>query len=191
MAKKLPPRQQQIIQSHAALIVLIAQAAHNAELHPQLETVLAATAKNGWVDLVKAIRSIMAGERSVITLLANLDEEDGTIIEAALRGIQDARTLPDPEQKAEASSAAPGIAHMVYMAAQGDAQSKIMLGGMADQMRVAGGDMARLSGIMKRLIDGERDLDILCKGMGDQGETLVKSIVAELERMAASSLLLH
>ena len=191
MAKKLPPRQQQIIQSHAALIVLIAQAAHNAKLHPQLETVLAATAKNGWVDLVKAIRSIMAGERSVITLLANLDEEDGTIIEAALRGIQDARTLPDPEQKAEASSAAPGIAHMVYMAAQGDAQSKIMLGGMADQMRVAGGDMARLSGIMKRLIDGERDLDILCKGMGDQGETLVKSIVAELERMAASSLLLH
>lgn len=191
MAKKLPARQQQIIQSHAALIVLIAQAAHNAELRPQLETVLAATAKNGWVDLVKAIRSIVAGERSVLTLLAKLDEEDGTIIEAALRGIQDARTLPDPEQKAEASSAAPGIAHMVYMAAQGDAQSKIMLGGMVDQMRVAGGDMARLSGIMKRLIDGERDLDILCKGMGDQGETLVKSIVAELERMAASSLLLH
>ena len=191
MGNKLPPRQQQIIQSHAALIVLVAQAATNVELRPQLNVVLEATEKNGWTNLVKAIKAIIAGERSTMKLLAKLDEEDGTIIEAVLRGIQDARTLPNPEQKSDASSAAPGIAHMVYMAAQGDAQSKIMLGGMADQMRMAGGDMARLSGIMKRLIDGERDLDILCNGMGDQGETLVKSIVSELERLGSESPILH
>ena len=191
MGNKLPPRQQQIIQSHAPLIVLVAQAATNVELRPQLNVVLEATEKNGWTELVKAIKAIIAGERSVIKLLAKLDEEDGTIIEAVLRGIQDTRTLPNPEQKSDASSAAPGIAHMVYMAAQGDAQSKIMLGGMADQMRMAGGDMARLSGIMKRLIDGERDLDILCNGMGDQGETLVKSIVSELERLGSESPILH
>jgi hypothetical protein len=183
MGKQLPPRQQQIIQSHAALIVLVAQAAQNADLRPQLHTVLQATEKNGWIGLVKSIRSIISGERSSLTLLANLDEEDATIIEAILVGIQTPSTLPNPEEKADASSAAPGIAQMVHMAAQGDPQSKIMLGGMADQMRKAGGDMARLAGIMKRLIDGERDMNILCKGMGDQGETLVKSIVDELKRM--------
>lgn len=185
MGKQLPPKQQQIVQTHAALIVLIAQAAQNASLRPQLNAVLEATEKNGWTALVKAIKAIIAGERSVTKLLANLDEEDGTIVEAALRGIQDARTLPDPNQKPDPNAAAAGIAQMVHMAAQGDAQSKIMLGGMADQMRQAGGDMARLSGIMKRLVDGERDLNVLCKGMGEHGEKLVQGIVDELERMGA------
>lgn len=183
MSKQLPPRLQQIIQSHAALIVLVAQAVQNAALRPQLDSVLDATEKNGWKGLVKAIRAIMAGERSSLTLLANLDEEDSAIVTAILMGIQNPHTLPDPNKKPDANAAAPGIAQMVHMAAQGDAQSKIMLGGMVDQMQKAGGDMARLSGIMGSLIDGERDLNILCKGMGDKGEKLVAAIVDELKRL--------
>ena len=183
MAKQLPPKQQQIVQTHAALIVLIAQAAQNVELRPQLNSVLEATEKNGWVDLVKAIRAIIAGERSPTKLLANLDEEDATIIEATLRGIQNPTTLPDPNQKPDPNAAAIGIAQMVHMTAQGDPQSKIILGGVADQMRQAGGDMARLSGILKRLVDGERDLNILCKGMSLHGEKLVEKIVDELGKL--------
>lgn len=183
MSKQIPPRQQQIVQSHAALIVLVVQVAQNATLRPQLDAVLDATEKNGWDSLVKAIRAILAGERSSLTLLANLDEEDSAIIQAILMGIQDSRTLPDPNQKPDSSAAAPGIAQMVNMAAQGDAQSKIMLGGMVEQMQKAGGDMARLSGIMGRLIDGERDLNILCENMGDKGQKLVTAIVDELKKL--------
>ena len=183
MSKQLPPRQQQIVQAHAALIVLVAQAVQNAALRPQLDAVLAATKKNGWEALVKSIQAIMKGERSSLTLLANLDEEDSAIITAILMGIQNPQTLPDPNQKPDANAAAPAIAQMVHMASQGDAQSKIMLCGMVEQMQRGGGDMARLSSIMGRLIDGERDLNILCKGMGDKGEKLVSSIVDELKRL--------
>jgi hypothetical protein len=183
MGKQLPAKQQQIIQSHAAMIVMIVQATQNASVRPQLKTVLEATEKNGWVALAKAIRAIVAGERSPRRLLAPLDEEDSTIIAAVLKGIQNPTSLPDPNQKADASAAAPAIAQMIYMTAQGDAQSKIMLAGMADQMRLAGGDMAHLSGMMRRLVEGERDANILCHGMDDKGEKLILSIVEELEKL--------
>jgi hypothetical protein len=186
MAKQLPAKQQQIIQSHAAMIVLIAQATQNPNLRPQLKTVLDSTEKNGWIALGKAIRAIMAGERSTRSLLAPLDEEDRIIIMAVLQGIQNPNSLPNPNQKSDASDAAPAIAQIVYMAAQGDAQSKIMLGGMADQMRKAGGDMARLSSIMKRLIDGERDMKLLSRGMGEDGKTLVLSILEKLDELDKS-----
>jgi len=186
MGKQIPPKQQQIIQSHAAMIVLIVQATQNPSLQLQLNTVLSATEKNGWIALAKAIRAIMAGQRSVRSLLAPLDEEDATIIAAVLRGIQDPSTLPDPQQKSDPNVAAPAIAQLIDMSVQGDAQSKIMLAGMADQMRLAGGDMARLSGMMKRLIDGERDANILCQGMDTQGETLMLSIIEELQQLEAA-----
>jgi hypothetical protein len=43
--------------------------------------------------------------------------------------------------------------------------------------------MARLGGIMRRLVNGERDPDALCKGMGARGESLVLSILAELGQL--------
>jgi hypothetical protein len=54
---------------------------------------------------------------------------------------------------------------------------------MAEQMTRAGGDLARLGGITKRLVDGERDPDRLCKGMGAQGESLVLSLLGELGKL--------
>ena len=186
MGKQIPPKQQQIIQSHAAMIVMIVQATQNPSVRPQLNTVLAATEKNGWMALAKAIRAIMAGERSTRRLLAPLDEEDSTIITAVLHGIQNPQSLPNPQQKSDASAAAPAIAQMIYRTAQGEAQSKIMLAGMADQMRLAGGDMARLSGMLLRLVDGERDANILCQDMDAKGETLMLSIIEQLDQLNQS-----
>ena len=78
--------------------------------------------------------------------------------------------------------AAPGIAAMVRGARDGNLETLQLLGGMAQQMLQAGGDMARLSGILRPLIEGERDADKLTAGMGPDGEKLVLQIIDELAR---------
>jgi hypothetical protein len=45
--------------------------------------------------------------------------------------------------------------------------------------------MRNLGGIMKKLLDGERDPDLLCKGMGASGNSLVQSILSELAKLQA------
>ena len=60
-----------------------------------------------------------------------------------------------------------------------------LLADMATQMLRAGGDMARLSGILRRLIDHERDPDLLCRGMSPRGAQLVLSLMEELARLRA------
>ena len=55
---------------------------------------------------------------------------------------------------------------------------------MAEQMVRAGGDMARLGGIMRRLVNGERDFEVLSKGMGNLGRTLLLDILSELGKSA-------
>jgi len=54
---------------------------------------------------------------------------------------------------------------------------------MAEQMSQAGGEMSILAAIMKKLIDGERDPEVLSKGMGAQGESLVNTILEELGKL--------
>lgn len=181
---KLPERDQQIVQAHAALIVGVVQAAQNPALKPQLDEPLRVSEQNGWVSLVAAIRKILDGSRDM-ALLGGLDEEDSIIVEAILRGLQDPGTLPDPAQSADPTMAAPGLAHMIHQAARGNAEALSLLSHMAEQMTAAGGDMARLGGIMRRLVNGERDVDRLAKGMGAQGESLLNSIVAELGKLEA------
>ena len=176
-------KHQQIINVHASLINMVVQASQNAQLRPQLSEVLKASAENGWQNLVLRIYKIMEGERSTI-LLKDLDKEDEVIIKAILEGLQNPSTLPDPTQpSANPTMAAPGIAHMIGQASTGNTQALTLLSHMAEQMSQAGGDMANLAAIMKKMIDGERDPNILCQGMGAQGESLVNSILAELAKV--------
>ena len=176
----LPDKQQQILQVHASLINMVVQAIQKPQLRPPLNEVLKTSAENGWQNLVLRIYKIMDGERSD-ALLADLDEEDEIIVKAILRGIQDSTTLPDPSKNtANPGMAAPGIAHMLNQAASGNTQALTLLSHMAEQMSQAGGDMALLAAIIKKLIDGERNPDILCKGMGTQGVNLVNAILEEL-----------
>ncbi|MEA3411756.1 MAG: hypothetical protein U9R74_09475 [Pseudomonadota bacterium] len=179
-----PTRQQQIAQAHAHLIIGVVKATQNPELLPEIEQALKVTEQNGWTDLVAAIRRILAGQRDV-SVLNTLDEEDAAIVEAILRGLQDPSTLPDPDQQADPTMAAPGLAGMIHQAGRGNAQALQVLAGMADQMTTVGGDMAMVGGIMKRLIDGERDADKLSKGMSASGRTLVFSILEELGKLEA------
>lgn len=180
-----PSAQQQIIQMHASLIVLVVQVAQNPINKQQLNDVLKVSSDNGWTNLVRVINKITAGDRSA-SLQQNLDEEDSVIIGAILNGIQNPTTLPDPNgQSGDSAMAAPGIAHMLIQANSGNPQALTMLSTMAEQMSVAAGDMRQLGGIMKKLLDGERDPDVLCKGMGASGISLVQSILDELATLQA------
>jgi len=180
---KLPDKIQQITQVHASLINLVVHALQNQQLRPQLNEVLKTSAENGWQQLVLRIYKIMEGDRTN-SLLLDLDEEDEIIIRAILQGAQDPRTLPDPSKgSSNPGMAAPGIAHMLNQASSGNTQALTLLSHMAEQMSQAGGDMALLAAIMKKMIDGERAPEILSRGMGDQGEALVSSILKELGKL--------
>jgi hypothetical protein len=176
--------QQQIIAMHATLIVAVVQATQTGSIPKELEQGLQLTAKNGWTQLVARIRKIIAGNRNK-NLLKGLDDEDHAIIQAILLGLQDPSTLPDPAKKIDASMAAPGMAAMIHGARTGQPQALQTLANMAEQMTTANGDMAKLGGIMKRLVDGERDPEQLSKGMSAQGESLLISILTELGKLEA------
>lgn len=183
MSKLISEQRQQIVQFHAILINNVVMACANRELLPQLEPMLEMTAKNGWDTLVAAIRKVVNGKRDV-SVLIGLDDEDSAIVEAILMGIQDPSSLPDPEAKPDASQAAPGLASIIDAAGKGNAQALHMLANMAEQMVRAGGDMAKLGAVMRKLVDGERDADKLAKGMNLQGQELVYSILMELGKLA-------
>ena len=176
-------RQQQIIQSHAGVIVQVVQAIANPSLMPQLEEILRVSEKNGWDDVVRVIRRIIKGERDE-GLLRGLDEEDSTIAAAILLGLQNPATLPDPNKTADASMAAPGLAHMIHQAATGSVEALELISQMAEQMSQAGGDMKNLSAIIRKMINGEREPKTLSRGMGVQGRQLVDSILEELHKLS-------
>ncbi len=179
----LPEKSQQILQIHAALIHRVVMASHQRELIPALAPLIKVSEENGWVMLMKAIRQILNGKRDT-SLLNGLDDEDRIIVGAILEGIKNPATLPDPEVKADSGAAAPGLAAMIKASASGDTQALQLLASMAEQMSGAGGDMARLAAIMRRLVNGERDADLLTQGMEAQGKALVMSILKELEKQA-------
>lgn len=177
-----PDRQQQIIVAHAALIVSVVRVCQNRSLLAELRPVLQALDEHGQRPLAETIRRILAGERDPC-LLAPLDQDDRTVVEAILRGLQDPSTLPDPDAAPQAAAAAPGLASIIHAAACGQADALQALGNMAEQMTAAGGDMALLGGIMRRLVNGERDADRLTKGMSTQAQSLVLSILEQLARL--------
>lgn len=176
-------RDQQIRQSHAPLIHQVVKACQNPAEAPKLEQMLQMAQQSGWTELVQRIRLIVKGSREM-SLLAGLDEEDTVIIDAILQGLQNPASLPDPAATADPTIAAPGIAHMIHAASHGDAQALQALSHMAEYMIQVPGDMRLLGGLINRLLKGERDPEVLCKGMGASGEQLVLSILDELNKMA-------
>lgn len=179
----LPEREQQIRQSHALLIHQVVKACQNADAVAELEPLLEMASANGWHALVAAIRRILAGQRDK-AVLAGLDDEDSVIIRAVLQGLQSPATLPDLDRRPDPALAAPGLAHMIHAAGRGDHAALQALAHMAEQMTHAPGDMRRLGGIMRRVINGERDPEALVSGMGRSGAQLVLSLLDELNRLA-------
>jgi len=180
----LPDKTQQILQAHAGLIHAVVTAAQNRDRIPELEALLDAALANGWSTLVAVIRRILGGAREE-SLLAGLDEEDRVIAAAILRGLQDPGSLPDPHVRPDPALAGPGLATLIHAAGSGDVAALQLLADMGTQMLRAGGDLARLSGILRRLVDHERDPDLLCRGMSPRGAQLVRSLLEELARLRA------
>ncbi len=178
----LSPRDQQIVQTHAAFICQVVQLAGSADARSRLDALLAGAEQNGWGALVQALRAIVAGRRD-LSGIAGLDAEDRVIAEAVLRGLQDPSTLPDPNRRPEPALAAPGLAGMIHAAARGDMQATVLLGQMAEQMSRVGGDMARIAGAIKPLLDGERDPKRLGARMDARGRALLEAILEELRKL--------
>ena len=178
----LPSQREQIVRTHAGLIVNVVQAAQNPVHRPPVDEALRVSAQNGWTNLVSAIRQILNGSRDP-NLFADLDEEDSIIIEAILRGLQDPTTLPDPNVKPDPVLAAPGLASMIHASQRGDVQALQLLSAMAEQMTHVGGDMSYMGGIMRKLVDGERDPKVLSKGMSAQGKSLLMDVLEELAKL--------
>ncbi|HHJ13072.1 MAG TPA: hypothetical protein ENJ79_01665 [Gammaproteobacteria bacterium] len=178
----LPEKEQQIIDAHTGLIHRVVMGCQNKDMVPDLEDILQQAEQNGWTELVAAIRKILAGSRDA-SLLNTLDEEDSIIVGSILRGLQNPETLPDLNKGVDGAMAAPGLAAMIHGASTGNLETLKLLGNMAQQMLMAGGDMARLAGILRPLVKGERDAERLTEGMGSEGEKLVLAILKELETL--------
>jgi hypothetical protein len=179
-----PDRHEQIRLVHAELIRQAAQTCGNAERRAEFDALLASAEQSGWHELVAALKRIAAGERGP-AVFRGLDEEDQIIADAVLRGMQDPATLPDPAKRQDPAMAAPGLAHMIHAARTGNPQALALIGHMAEQMSTVGGQMARLAGIIRPMLQGERDPDRLTRGMDSQGEQLVLQILAELGKLEA------
>jgi hypothetical protein len=105
------------------------------------------------------------------------------IAEAILRGLLDPATLPDPYKKPDGAFAAPGLAAMIHAASRGDTQTLVALSHMAEQMSRAGGEMARLAGLVRRLLNGERNAAALERGLSVRTRQLLHGILEELGRL--------
>ena len=178
----LPEREEQIRAAHAEFIVFAVQACHTPELRPRFGELLDQLETLGQGTLAGAMRRILEGERDR-ALEAPLDADDRVIVTAVLRGLQDPASLPDPAAAARPAAAAPGLARMVHAAARGDAGALGILGEMAEQMEAVGGDMAAFGAVLRPLLQGERDPEVLCRRMGEKGQALVLQLLEELGRL--------
>jgi hypothetical protein len=176
-------RKSQILAVHAAFINQVVAIGPHAERRQEFEQLLSLAAENGWDDLVTTIRKIFLKGRRDLELLNSLDEEDRVIIEAILLGLQNPSTLPDPNAKPSPSMAAPGLAAMIHAAGSGNAEALQIIANMAEQMSGVGGPMGKLAAIIRPLINGERDPDLLCKKMDSNTQAMVLGILDELKRL--------
>ena len=177
---RLPDHEQQIVIAHAAFICEVVACSQNRDRRGELETLLRTASDNGWHELVKAIRLVVAGQRDV-SAIRGLDLEDRVIAEAIMRGIQNPSTLPDPNARPDPGMAAPGLAAMIRAAGSGNLEALKLISNMADQMSRAGGAMAQLASVIRPLINGERDPEKLCKKVNDQTRQVILGILEALE----------
>jgi len=174
----MPDRERQILAVHGPFIRQLVEFSQMPDRRQDVEALLNSAESSGWQALVQVLRPILAGRRDIN--LFGLDEEDRVIAEGVLRGLQDPNSLPREDERPDPTLAAPGIAAMVRAAGSGDVRALQLIADMAEQMSKVGGDMGRVAAIIRPLINGERDPDKLCKGMGAQSEQLVLNILREL-----------
>ncbi len=83
------------LRNYSKLIGMVVATVSDSERRQQLEELLEPYVNKGWVNLVTAIRQILAGERDEDVFLEDLNYEDAVTIRAILQGIADPTTLQD------------------------------------------------------------------------------------------------
>jgi tetratricopeptide (TPR) repeat protein len=89
------------LRPHALTILGTVAAAREPALWSTVEQMLKNIEERGWMKLVAAIRRILGGERDGDALCEQLDDEDSTIVDAILQGIEDPSSLRDLMPKPE------------------------------------------------------------------------------------------
>ena len=56
---------------------------------------------------------------------------------------------------------------------------------MSEQMSQTGGPMAEIASVMRRLVNGERNLDQLADKLSPKSQTLLVDIISELGKLEA------
>ena len=175
-------KHEQIRQMHGPFIHAMVKACQNEQERLAFEPQIKVLQQQGWDKLALVAQRLLNGERSE-TILHGLDDEDVIIVSSILDGIRNPNTLPDLNAQAKASDAAPGLASIIHAAGSGDAGALNALSIMAEQMSQTGGAMAEIAGAMKRLVDGERDFDVLAKKMRGESKDLLIGILNELGKI--------
>lgn len=168
---------------HGPFIHAMVKACQNEQERLAFEPQIKVLQQQGWDKLALVAQRLLNGERAE-TILHGLDDEDVIIVTSILDGIRNPNTLPDLNVQAKASDAAPGLASIIHAAGSGDAGALNALSVMAEQMSQTGGAMAEIAGAMKRLVDGERDFDVLSKKMRGESKDLLTGILNELGKLA-------
>jgi hypothetical protein len=182
---EIPDLNEQILISHSGLIHRVVMHCNQPGSVPDLEQVLALAEANDWTRLVGAIRSILSGNRDE-SVLQGLDDEDRTIVDSILKGIQDPATLPPLQTDIDSGMAAPGIAGLIHASRNGNLHALQITGNLARQMLAAGGDMGILAGRLRPMVEGERDRDKLTEKMSEHGQKLMLDIIEELLKLEAN-----
>lgn len=171
-----------IVTENAELIHRTVMAVAADEYVPELEKVLAQAESNGWTSLVGAIRKVLEGVRD-LSQITDLDEEDRTIVSAVLRGIEDPSSLPDLTNVLDPAVAGPSMANMIHDAATGNSLAYEAIKTVGKQMIGTNDDFSRIPDILDTMVTGERREDVLCKGLGAAGTSLVQTILEELKKL--------
>ena len=171
-----------IVRENAELIHRAVMAVAAGEYIPDLEKILTQAESNGWTSLVEATRKILAGERDLLQL-TGLDEEDRIIVTAILQGIEDPSSLPDLTNVIDPAVAGPSMANMIHDAATGNSLAHDAIRTVGQKMTGTNDDFSRIPGILDTMVTGERREDVLCKGLGVAGTSLVQSILEELKKL--------
>jgi hypothetical protein len=180
MTARIPTREEQIVSVHAPLIISVVRGRTDPLAAGEAAELIGGLYRGGHPALARILGRIVRSAKPDEADETALSDDERVVLNAVLQGIDDPAALPQAVAPFDPAAAAPGLALMIDAAARGDPHALHSLSEMAEAMIQVGGDMGRLSGIMRRLVNGERDAERLTHSMGAQGISLVHAILDQL-----------
>jgi hypothetical protein len=184
MTARMPTRQEQIVSVHASLIISVVRGRTDPIAAREAKDLIAKVSRGGQTALARILGRIVQSARPDGADETALSDDERVVLDAVLQGIDNPTELPQAVASFDPGAAAPGLACMIDAAARGDPRALHTLSGMAEVMVQVGGDMGRLGGLMRRLVNGERDAERLTRNMGAQGISLVHAILDQLATLS-------